>query len=386
MRKVLMLASVVSMIGQFNISNIGILQGMGYQVDVACNFKFGSTCSDETIVEWKQKFRKMSVRCYQIDFSRDVTDLMSNMKALWQVEYLLEKNHYEFVHCHSPIGGVVARVAGKLKHTKVIYTAHGFHFFCGAPKKNWLLYYPVERFLSRWTDTLITITHEDYKRAKREFHAKDVEYIPGIGIDLNQFSSSLFAAEECRRVRNNLAIPEDAIWLLSVGELNENKNHETVIRAMIDLKSSNPETAQKLYYTIAGMGDMRETLEALILENELSEHVKFLGYRNDVSLLYEAADIFVMPSYREGLSVALMEAMASGLPCAVSRIRGNTDLVDEKGGALFDPHSVEECRDALMRVIRSDLKKLGRHNGCKIQNFSVLCVKQKMVEIYGTYL
>ena len=383
MKKVLMLASVASMIGQFNIPNIEILQEMGYQVDVACNFKSGSTCADETIAEWKRKLQKMGVRCYQVDISRSVTDVVSNTKALWQVEYLLDKNQYEFIHCHSPIGSVVARIAGKIKHTKVIYTAHGFHFFKGAPKKNWMIYYPVEKFLSRWTDTIITINHEDYERAKSKFHAKRVEYIPGVGIDLDKFSFSLFTKEECGDVRKELGIPEDAIWLLSVGELNVNKNHETVIRALDGLREKEPETFANLYYTVAGEGDRRDELQSLIETLGLSAQVKLLGYRNDVSLLCESADIFVMPSFREGLPVSLMEAMASGLPCVASRIRGNTDLLDEKGGMLFDPHSVDECWKAIGQVIHSNIEEAGCHNRNKIKHFGKAVVEKAMAETYG---
>lgn len=168
MKKVLILASVASMIDQFNMPNIELLQNMGYNVDVACNFKEGNTCSDEKIEELKSTLKKMNIQCFQIDFARDVTNMGRNIKSLWQVEQLLETNKYEFLHCHSPIGGVVGRVAGKLKHVKVIYTAHGFHFYKGAPKKNWLIYYPIEKLCSYMTDVLITINKEDYVLAQKK--------------------------------------------------------------------------------------------------------------------------------------------------------------------------------------------------------------------------
>ena len=162
MKRVLMLASVASMIDQFNMPNIVLLQKLGYQVDVACNFIEGNTCSDERVAELKQKLQDMHVRCCQIDFARNIKHMGQNMRALRQVEGLMKQNGYVFCHCHSPIGGVVARIAGHRTKTKVIYTAHGFHFYQGAPVMNWLVYYPVEKMLSRWTDVLITINHEDY--------------------------------------------------------------------------------------------------------------------------------------------------------------------------------------------------------------------------------
>lgn len=167
MKRVLMLASVASMIDQFNMPNIALLQKLGYEVDVACNFIEGNTCSDARVAELKQKLQDMHVRCYQIDFARNIKHMGQNMRALRQVEGLMKQNGYAFCHCHSPIGGVVARIAGHRTRTKVIYTAHGFHFYQGAPVMNWLVYYPVEKMLSRWTDVLITINHEDYKLAKR---------------------------------------------------------------------------------------------------------------------------------------------------------------------------------------------------------------------------
>ena len=171
MKRVLMLASVASMIDQFNMPNIALLQKLGYEVDVACNFIEGNTCSDARVAELKQKLQDMHVHCYQIDFARNIKHMGQNMRALRQVEGLMKQNGYVFCHCHSPIGGVVARIAGHRTKTKVIYTAHGFHFYQGAPVMNWLVYYPVEKVLSRWTDVLITINHEDYARAKKKFNA-----------------------------------------------------------------------------------------------------------------------------------------------------------------------------------------------------------------------
>ena len=167
MKRVLMLASVASMIDQFNMSNIALLQKMGYHVDVACNFKEGNTCSEARVQELKKKLKDMEVRCYQVDFARNITHMAQNLKAYRQVVDLMKTNHYTFCHCHSPIGGVVARIAGHMTKTKIIYTAHGFHFYKGAPVKNWLLYYPVEWLLSWRTDALITFNHEDYERAAK---------------------------------------------------------------------------------------------------------------------------------------------------------------------------------------------------------------------------
>ena len=185
--KVLILASVASMIDQFNMSNIDILISLGYEVHVACNFEKGSTCSQEKIVQLKKKLGEIEVKYYQIDFTRSVFNILQDVKAYRQVKRIMVENSYKFIHCHSPIGGVIGRLACKSTHTRCIYTAHGFHFYKGAPIKNWIVFYPIEKWLSKYTDVLITISKEDYNRAKNKFKMKQLEYIPGVGVDIEKF-------------------------------------------------------------------------------------------------------------------------------------------------------------------------------------------------------
>lgn len=229
----------------------------------------------------------------------------------------------------------------------------------------------VEWVCAHWCDTIITINSEDYELAKKKLKAKKVEYIPGVGIDLNKFGNTAINIKEKRK---ELGIPEDAVVLLSVGELNKNKNHETVLRAI---------EGMDVYYLIAGKGDKEEKLFEIAKEVGMQERVKLLGYRRDVDELLIASDIFVFPSFREGLSVSLMETMASGRPAVVSQIRGNNDLIDKNGGALFNPYSVSECKVAIQTVINSDREKMGRYNKEKVKKFSLDIVLRKIDEIYG---
>lgn len=373
MAKVLIVASVASMVNNFLIPNIVLLKDIGYDVEVACNFETGSTCSQENVTILKQYLDSLDVVCHQIDFVRNVFDFRQNHCAYKQVRDILASKTYAFIHCHTPIGGFIGRIAGitlRTSGTKVLYTAHGFHFYKGAPLKNWLLYYPVEKICARFTDVLITINKEDYALASRKLKAKRVEYIPGVGIDLSKFDQITINKSVKRK---EFGIPIGAKILLSVGELNENKNHETVIRAISEIEN--------IYYFIAGKGELQVHLQSVIDELGVSNRVKLLGFRNDVDELCQVADIFVMPSLREGLSVALMEAMASGLPCVVSRIRGNIDLIDENGGVLFDPHSVNECKNAIQSVRFADSESMGNYNQKKIQGFSLKSVNEKLKRI-----
>lgn len=335
----------------------------GHTVDIATNDK------DSKVPAC---YREWGCAVYQIDTSRSPFD-RGNVKAIRQIRQLAAKGKYDIVHCHTPIAAMCTRLACRKVRktgTKVIYTAHGFHFYKGAPLKNWLMYYPAEKLCAHFTDVLITINKEDYALAQRKMKAKRVAYVPGVGIDLKRFGQAMV---DKAAKRSELGIPNNATLLLSVGELNANKNHETVIRAMANLD---------VYYMIAGEGELREHLQSVIDELGLTERVKLLGRRTDVVELYRAADAYVLPSIREGLNVSLMEAMASGLPVACGRIRGNTDLVDENGGVLFDPHSVEECRDAITTILRRDRSEMAEANAEAVKRFDVIQVNEQMYRLY----
>ncbi len=376
MARALMYASVASMIQQFNMENIRLLLEQGYRVDVACNMEQGSTISAEKIAYMQRELEQLGVEVIHIPIPRNITAFKQIFLSLRETLHLMNDRCYDMVHCHSPIGGMICRLANRLsqhyKQTRMLYTAHGFHFYKGAPLKNWMLYYPVEKICSHFTDVLITINQEDYALAQKKLKSKRVEYIPGVGIDTEKFANTQI---DKVAKRQELGIPENAILLLSVGELNKNKNHETVIRAIKDLD---------VYYIIAGKGDLQEHLQSIIDEFGMTERVKLLGFRNDVAELYQVSDIYVLPSIREGLNVSVMEAMASGLPCVVSKIRGNTDLIDEDGGALFEPHSADDCKNAICRVLNGDTFALGKNNIEKANIYSLQNINNEMRVIYSS--
>lgn len=348
MKKVLILASVASMIDQFNMPNIELLQSMGYEVHVACNFIDGNTCNREKINILKKELREKGILYFQIDFSRDWKDFKAYKKAYQQVNILLKENKYIFLHCHSPIGGVIGRIAAHKKKVRVIYTAHGFHFYKGASIKHWALFYPIERFLARWTDVLITINKEDYKRAKK-FHAKKVVYMPGVGVDLEKIEKVQVDKKEKRK---ELGIPEEAFVMVSVGELSVRKNHKVVIEALGSIQN------KTIYYVICGQGVLKENLKKIAEEKGISDRIKLLGFRTDIIEIYKASDIFIFPSLQEGLPLALMEAMASGLPSLVSDIRGNCDLTKDGAGMCFSLKNQESLINGI-KVMSKKCKDIG---------------------------
>ncbi|HHV10252.1 MAG TPA: glycosyltransferase family 4 protein [Clostridiales bacterium] len=373
MKRVLMVASVASMIDQFNMDNIGILQGLGYEVYVAANFLNGNTSSKQRLNEFIQELEARGVMHHQIDFARSVTHLLSNYKAYKQLRRLIQSMDFQFIHCHSPIGGVCARLLAHKNRVKVIYTAHGFHFYKGASPMKWLLYYPVERWLSRYTDVLITVNEEDYVIAQ-SLHAKEVVKIPGIGIDLKSYEN---VAVDIGGKKRELGIPEGSFIVLSVGELSKRKNHEIVIKALAESKLSN------VIYLICGLGDKEEYLRGLA--SSLGVDVKFLGYRSDIRDIYKVADLFVFPSLQEGLPVALMEAMAVGTPVICSDIRGNRDLIDERiGEQRLNPRDDKGFSNAISNLYSDKMMRKSKavYNRMKIKGFSKDKVNDIMTEIY----
>lgn len=379
MKNALVIASVASMIDQFNMPNIELLRRMGYHVDVACNFREGNTCTKEQVARLKKTLTSQGTGCFQIDFARDVTKLRRNGRAYRQLRAVAENKKYSLVHCHAPIGGVLGRIVFRKyrkKGTRVIYTAHGFHFFKGAPAKNWLLYYPVEKLLSRWTDCLVTINREDYKRAKKGFYAKRTVYVPGIGIDLEKIAA---IRADRREKRREIGIPENAYMLLSVGELSVRKNHKLILRALGELGDRN------IYYVICGQGELENELRQYAKAHGMSENVRFLGYRTDVLKLCKTADLFVFPSLQEGLPVALMEAMACGALCIASDIRGNRDLFGEDGkGCLLSPDRPEDWIQGILRNMThpGDPNGQAEKNKRRMLCFSKDRVMRKTEKIY----
>lgn len=380
MKKALIYASVASMIQQFNMENIYLLLKQGYEVDVACNMESGSTISQEKVAEMKRNLKSMNVNIYHIPIPRNVTAFSDIFRSVSITKKIMNERKYDLVHCHSPIGGIICRLANRFcknyKKTKMIYTAHGFHFYKGAPLKNWLIYYPVEKLCAHFTDILITINKEDYALAKRKLKAKQIEYVPGVGIDTERFSECVINKAEKRK---ELAIPEDAMLLLSVGELNKNKNHETVIKALAKLH--NPD----IHYLIAGKGKLEDYLNDLIKSLNLENNVKLIGYRTDIAELYKAADICVFPSIREGLGLAAIEGMAAGLPLIVADNRGTRDFCQNNiNGLVCNTFSSDEFADAINKLWNdtSLRRKMGNENLNAAGNFDIKKVNSIMNKIY----
>lgn len=359
--------------GTMNFFNCFIKQLLdeGHTVDIATNE------SDSKVPDC---YREWGCSVYHIDTSRNPLNI-GNVKAIKQIKSLVTKEKYDIVHCHTPVAAMCTRFACRKvrkQGTKVIYTAHGFHFYKGAPLKNWMLYYPVEKLCSYFTDVLITINYEDYNLAKKKMKAKQIEYVPGVGIDLTKFGKNTFDKSAKRK---ELGIPDDAIILTSVGELNTNKNHQVILRAMSLLNNNN------LYYLIAGKGDNEENL--LNLAKKLNiQNLRLLGYRNDIPEIYNASDICCFPSIREGLGLAAIEGMACGLPLIAADNRGTRDFCKNNvNGFLCNPFSVEDFANAIEQCINdsANIKRIVKNNTELAKKFDCNIVNEVLLNIYNVF-
>ncbi len=371
--KVLFVATVVKThIMQFHLPYLRMFREMGWQTAVAAKNDYEDP--KDCVIPWCDTF-------YNIPFNRTPWK-KENLTAYRMLKKIMDEEAFDIVHCHTPVGAAVARLAARdarRKGTRVIYTAHGFHFFTGAPLQNWLLYYPAEWLLGPMTDLLITINQEDYRRAQKHIHAGRLAYVPGVGVDTGRFVSAGDPGEK----RRELGFEEKDFLLLTVAEMTENKNHMTVLKALAERKGQ--KGFEKLHYLIVGRGETRPKLEDAAKSLGIEDHVHFLGYRTDAAAIYGCCDLFVFMPFREGLSVALMEAMSSGMAIVCTRIRGNTDLVEDGVSGVFcenDPKALAEKIGALM----DDPQRrhaLGRGARERAKLFDSGNVHARMRELYG---
>jgi len=369
-KRVLFVATVVKThIMSFHLSALKLFQEMGWETAVAARNDYEDPA--DCRIPYCDAF-------FDIPFERTPYH-PRNILCYQQLKRVIDEGGYTLVHCHTPVGGVLGRLAarGARKNgTRVLYTAHGFHFFQGAPLKNWLLYYPVEKACARLADGILTINEEDYRLAQKRLKTKQVFQLPGVGVDVERFAG---IKGKRRELCGEYGIGTDDKIILSVGELNENKNQKVILKALTCVGM------ERVHYLIAGEGNLRQELEAYATELQVRDRVHLLGFRNDVAELLKSSDVFVFPSHREGLSLSVMEAMAAGVPIVASRIRGNVDLIDEeKGGVLCWPNDEKGFAAGVVRLINDPelAARFSEHNLRKISGYDKNVVTEQLRKVY----
>lgn len=373
MKKVLFVATVASHIKTFHEPFLKLFKENDYKTYVAAN--------------WNLKENNKIAYCdefIQIPIKRSPYAIQ-NIKAINELKKLIKKEKFDIIHCHTPMGSVVARLAAKEARkngTRVIYTAHGYHFYKGAPLINWLLYYPVEKWLAKYTDTQITITQEDFDLAKKKFKIKDLNLVHGVGLDEEKFNI-LISDEEKENLKQELKIDYKSVVCTYVAELNKNKNQQLLIKAIKRLKDDN----NNVTLLLVGKGRYEQKLLKLIKKLNLEENVKLLGYRSDIVKILSITDIYLASSLREGLPVNVMEAMYMGLPIIAVDNRGHRELVqhNENGFIVEQNSAMENNMSNYLNLLVNDKhlrEKFGNDSKGKVREYTLNNVINSMNKIY----
>lgn len=371
-QKVLLTVTVQSHICQFHKPLVEILHTAGYEVHVAAR---------NNLSEKNGLKLDFVDQVFNIPFARSPKSL-DNLKAYKLLKEIIEKEKYNIVHCNTPMGGIVTRLAAKKARKQglqVFYTAHGFHFYKGAPLMNWLAFYPIERWFSRITDKLITITHEDYELASKHMHCKTYQ-THGVGVNEQRYKTA--TEQEKQDYRAKLGFSPTQKIILCVGELLPNKNQSMAIHMMQQLVKHYPDAILLL----AGNGPEKQHIEELIKSIGLQQNVHMLGYVTNLQEYQHAADALVACSYREGLPLNVVEAMLSGNAVVASYNRGHRELIhDGETGYLVPINNAEAMSNRLLELFSNPSRKQYIEQAAQsyAQNYGFESVKQELQTIYG---
>ncbi|MEA5112139.1 putative glycosyltransferase EpsD [bioreactor metagenome] len=371
--KILFVANIHKHFLAFHLPYIKWFQENGYEVHVAAN-------DDSVIVPLVDK--QWNICIERNPFSRN------NVKAYRELKSIVEKEKYCLVTSHTAMGGVLARLASRKARKnfglKVLYTVHGFHFFKGSPKSYWLLYYPMEKFLSRYTDAIITINQEDLELVKsHSFKNKATYIIPGIGFNADRLKKVNEDQKQALRVKNGYK--QSDFIVIYVAEYIPRKNHGFIIDALPEITKKIPE----IKVLFAGRGrDMELTME-YAKSKAVDQYIEFLGFRDDIGNLIALSDVGISASKQEGLGLNLAEEMYSGLPVVASKDRGHKEMIIHgENGFLFPQNDNIAFIEAIIYLYENPEKRkeMGKYAAESIRKFSLENSLTEMVKIYKRYL
>ncbi len=370
MKKVLYVATVASHICQFHLPYLEMLQNMGYETHVAAR---------DNLAEKNGLSLKFTDKYFNTPFERSPKD-KRNIKAYKELKSIIANNQYDLIICNTPMGGILTRIAARKARkngTRVIYIAHGFHFYKGAPKKYWMTFYPIEKFFARLCDMVVTINEEDYLCAKKHFKT-DVRHIHGIGVKTERYHPVDDSTQ--KELRTALNLTDDDFVILCTGELNKNKNQSQLINAAAILKSKIP----NLKILFAGNGPNEDNLRQLITDLKLNDNIELLGYRIDLEKIVHAVDLIVSCSRREGLGLNVIEGMLCKKPVVATINRGHSELIDDGvNGYLVGPDNIQDMADCIYKIYfekeKSDL--FAKNSEQIAQQYTVDSVKKELIDI-----
>ena len=369
MKKLLFISNITNKITNFSYPSYLACKKLGFEFHLAANldnFDFENNPYKDIIFH--------NIHCERNPLS------LKNIKSYKSVNKIIQEYNIDYIHCNTPIGGVLGRLCGrKNKVNKIIYTVHGFHFYKGAPILNWLIYYPIEKLLSHFTDVLITINEEDYQISKKMKLKKNGNRykVNGVGINVKEYQDVKVDKE---KIRNALGFKKDDFICIGIGRIEANKNYEMTIKGIVKANIDN------CHLIICGEGPDKESIKNLSKQLGIENKIHLIGYRNDIKELLSISDCYISTSKREGLPRALMEAMASGLPCIVSNIRGNSDLVENEVNGFLVSNTEDLKKYLFMIYDNKELRnKISLINREEIKRFDTYCIKEKILEIYNVF-
>lgn len=373
MKKILLLSPTGSIHSRFNTANIKAIDKLGYELHLLANFENGPGPEGKN-----EAFAKSCIEqgyfVHNFPFSRG--GALKNIAYVSELKKFLRKEKFDIVHAHTETGGLLLRLASSAKGpSRFIYTAHGMSFWKGCPLKNRLIYKTIEWWICGGMDKNLGMNQEEID-VLRKWNSKTAAYVHGIGLNLERFQKTGRPREE---VRAEFGLKADDKFIVSVGELDDNKNHITVIKALAMLEHKN------FKYVVCGVGPNKEMLEKYAQERGLGEKVILAGYRSDIPDILNAADIFLFPSFHEGMPVAALEAMACGLPLICSKIRGNVDIVkDGENGFLFEPEDFMTLALLLEKLFCNPKQALlfGEKNKEIVKDYSLDSLIKELIKIY----
>ncbi len=376
-KKALIVANLVGFVG-FLWNDIKILQSLGYEVHFAANATVISGEKHDSIL------KERNVIFHQVDFSNNNPFSTKNYKAFNKIKRLMRQEQFNFVHCHTPIAGFITRQAVKRyrkKGLKVAYTTHGFSFTHLSSKKQWLVYYSIEKVASKYTDVLITINEEDYRNAKR-LRCDDVRMINGVGVDVGKYRNVTVSVSE---YKNKLSIPADKIMVLSVGELSERKNHQIIVKALGMMEEKNNYIYVICGREVAGSGVEKKLKQ---LASELDIDLYLLGHRSDIPEIIHCSDIGAIPSVREGLGLAGIQSLCAGVPLVGTRVQGIKDYIkDGETGFLCDPYDAKSFMESIKKLSNSQLQESMKESCYEMAlKYDTSVSYNQMEEIYDSIL
>ena len=374
MKKALILAPMGSVHRRFNKANIEALHALGYEVELCANFENGEGAEIQN-QKYVDECAVNGIKTHSIPFARH--SLIGSLKCLPLLKELLKREQYDIVHAHTETGGLLLKLTQGVKgKSKFFYTPHGMSFWKGSGLKSQLVYKPLERWICSVMDMNLGMNVEEVENLMR-WNKLTTCYVHGIGLNVARMQSPTRSKDD---VRKEFGLSESDKLVASIGELDDNKNHITVIRALAKL------SRKDFKYVGCGVGPNRDMLLAESVNLGLKEYTILAGYRSDISDILNAADIFVFPSYHEGMPVSALEAMACGLPVICSEIRGNVDIIHEgDNGYLFEPSDVDTLSQKLAYLMDNTSMRntMGQKNREIVKAFSLEAVVKELKRIYS---